>query len=257
VQEEMLSEKHKKCEQSTTAVDVNNEVSGSALPRWQQDMVRPDRASPVTGTLTRTSSNVSTNSSRSRGISTAESSLHQWQSPENDSDCDMFESDHPENPPPKASNPQCSSVSQQPDFKGLSPPELSQDIFQHKLKDNKATILESSSDKLEPSPADDVVLPSQDDVFCLYLTQSQISRSQPQSQPDRLTSLVNMETQDTANKERNVDNENLPSQNRSNKNTPRVGVNNTVLAHTPIGHPSSTSHQPDIINTGNEFILIT
>lgn len=71
-------------------------------------------------------------------ISSREVSTRQWQSSENDSDCDMFQTDHHESLPldslPKTGNLQGSSVPQHSNFRGLSLPELSEDIFQHKPK---------------------------------------------------------------------------------------------------------------------------
>ena len=138
IEEKTNAEEHKNCEQreATEMTDINNDQRGSTLPRWQQHMTRPDRVSPVIATLTRTSSDVSTISSRE--VSPQESSLRQWQSSGNDSDCDMFKTDHHESLPPdslpKTGTQQGSSVPQHSHFKGLSLPELSEDIFQHKPK---------------------------------------------------------------------------------------------------------------------------
>ncbi|CAB4017540.1 Hypothetical predicted protein, partial [Paramuricea clavata] len=284
VKEKTNAEEHKNCEQqeSTEMTDINNDQRGSTLPLWQQNMTRPDRVSPVIATLTRTSSDVSTISSPE--VSTQESSLRQWQSSGNDSDCDMFQTDHheslPSNSLPKTGTQQGSSVPQHSHFKGLSLPELSEDIFQHKPKgitaekpiqekdschgDDRSTmgnILEPPTDKLEPSPADDVILSSQDDVFCLHLTQSQASTtaSQARSQPDRLTSLLDIETRGTTDKEGNTVN-NITPHSKEGKivNTvtlPCATSSNTILVQTPAGHPSTTGHHRDITgnqtNTGN------
>ena len=123
-------------------------------------------------------------------------------------------------------------------------------------------ILEPPTDKLEPSPTDDVILSSQDDVFCLHLTQSQASTtaSQARSQPDRLTSLLDIETRGTTDKEGNtVNNITPPAKEGKILNAvtpPWVTLSNTILAQTPTGHPSTTGHHRDITgnqtNTGND-----
>ena len=122
--------------ESTSVTDLNNDQAGTTLPCWQEHMNRADRISPTTATLTKSSSDVSTVSSRD--ISMPESSLHQWQSSADDSDCDMFATDidtsHPPNTLPKSDNLQALRIIPHPNFKGLSLPELSEDIFQPKLK---------------------------------------------------------------------------------------------------------------------------
>ena len=231
---------HNNSDGKQSTMMAENKRTGSTLPLWQQAMIKQDRASPEIGTLSRTSSSVSTHSSRE--ISTGESSLHQWQSPENDSDCDMFESHHQENVPSPVSNPHGSY--QQPDSKHLSPPELSQDIFQFKPK---VAITEPSGNKQETSPTEEMILPSQDEQFCLYLSQSQSSTSQTRPQPERPTSLVTMKTQNATNKEKSdvyiVNLSSHEGNTGSKKTPPSVLVGNTILPHTPTGHPSSTGHQ--------------
>jgi hypothetical protein len=124
-------------------------------------------------------------------------------------------------------------------------------------------ILEPPTDKLS-SPTDDVILSSQDDVFCLHLTQSQASTtaSQTRSQPDRLTSLLNIEAQGTTDKEGNtVNNITPPAKEGKIVNTvtpPCVTLSDTILVQTPTWHPSTTGHHRDIsenqTNTGNGMI---
>lgn len=68
-------------------------------------------------------------------------------------------------------------------------------------------VLDRRTTELEPSP-DDVILPSQDDVFCLHMSQSQSSvvASQPRSQPDGKIATFNAEPRDVMHWERNVEN---------------------------------------------------
>lgn len=134
------------CEEEQPA-DKNNDDTASNtsnLPRWQQQMMtRPHGSSPVSGTLTRTTSSISTSSDQA--VSAQESSLHQWQSPGNGSD-DLFETGHNTNhdnlPAANDENLQDSSIPNHPDFKGLSLPVLSQDIFQLNSKGNKRLLYE-------------------------------------------------------------------------------------------------------------------
>lgn len=127
------TDKNDRCIEPTSATDMCKERTGSTLPLWQQNMTRTDRASPTTEALSKSSSDASTISSRE--ISTQESSVHQWQSLENGSDCDMFEADQQETPP-SDNVPKSNSLRDeaQPHFKALSLPELSQDIFRPKEK---------------------------------------------------------------------------------------------------------------------------
>ena len=147
VQEERPIDKNKICNDqqswSDKRVDITNEnMTASTLPLWQQHMTRPEKALSTYGSITKTLSDASTVSSRT--IAPEESFPHQWQSPENDSDCDMFEKDpdsqpndgRPTGSQPKNNNPQSLPAHQSSNFNGLSLPKLSQDIFQHKLKGN-------------------------------------------------------------------------------------------------------------------------
>ncbi len=125
-------------------------------------------------------------------------------------------------------------------------------------------ILESPTDKLEPSLTEDVILPSQEDVFCLHLTQSQSSttasqaRSQPNNTPgvaEKQRNMVN-NVPPPVNEGSVVNNVTLPVKERNivnNVTPPSVTLSSTILTQTPIGHPSTTSHHQDITgNTGND-----
>ena len=105
------------------------------LPRWQQELMAGARTiSPVTSTLTRSSSDISIASSRE--LPTPGSGLHPWQSLGNESD-DMFETDPGHPPNDDGENLQSSSSPQQPSLKLLLLHELTQDIFHHHVKGKK------------------------------------------------------------------------------------------------------------------------
>ena len=135
----------------------------------------------------------------------------------------------------------------------------------------------STEKPLESSPTGDVVLSSQDDVFCLHLTQSQSGTpaSQARSQTDRLSSSHNVQIQRTTDKEEehvisptspilmgeNAVNDTTPTASHvddgnavNNVTPPCVLLSSTITKQTPIGQPSSTGHQEVISNktiTGN------
>lgn len=135
IQEEDGSKEHKSCidQLPKSNTGINKDLSWNSLPRWVQNITGQGRTSPSIATLTRTSSEVSTTSSRE--VSSRESSVHQWQSENDDVDCGMIETNH--DCPSRASNRQEPSVFQQINMRSLSPPVLSQDIFHPQPKGSK------------------------------------------------------------------------------------------------------------------------
>lgn len=98
---------------------------------------------------------------------------------------------------------------------------------------------ESSQERRDPSPTDEVISPSQEDLLCLHLTQSQVSSSpsQRRSQQEKQTSPLIMDRLRQREKERITVCDVTP---------PLVKLSDTVLVPTPLGHPSTTGHHQDI-----------
>ncbi|XP_028390928.1 uncharacterized protein LOC114515810 isoform X2 [Dendronephthya gigantea] len=248
LQEEVDAE-HKSCNDQLpkSSIDENKDQTWNSLPRWVQDITGGEKTSPSIETLTRSSSDASTTSSKE--VLSRDSSIHQWQS-ENDV---MIETN--QDCLPSANNQQASSVFQQPDMRSFPPLVLSQDIFQPKPKaviverattgeksrpsNEKSTMGESSEPlqaQRDPSRTDDVILTSQEDLFCLYLTESQSSSSSSQrrARNEKQTSPLIMDR--LGQRETEI----------CDVTPPLIKLSNTVLVPTPIGHPSTTGHHQDI-----------
>ena len=93
-------------------------------------------------------------------------------------------------------------------------------------------------EKVESHPQEDVVS-SQDDAFCLHLTQSQSSSVASQPCPEKHV-LINVDTREPRELEGHLSKDNVKD---------CVTLSATTLQQTAVGHPSTSGHHQDICST--------
>lgn len=117
-----------------TVGGYQNETS---LPKWQKDCILEESektySTSIGGTLSRTTSEISTDNAIIISSVGEGSSLQQWQSQQNDSD-ELFENDNSTPTNTNFINLQVHNGSQLPHANGLILPELSEDIFHPRAK---------------------------------------------------------------------------------------------------------------------------